>query len=208
MLTTFSSQAPHCLKKTSEGVSSAAASNIHGMSSLDETLARVNTQLAGLLVWHLLAVSAGIALLQCCVWYLDLVITACSSAHQGMSMQDWLSLTSRQLHVLQSALQEERCGADQVRQLLAYEEARRCDLEESLDQAHKNAKDQQRTLQNKVGLNYLQPLGLRQASSNTGKPQEGLVIMLWLIISLHVLKQAINACRDAFSACSFLTAPK
>ena len=112
-------------------------------------------------------------------------------------MQDWLSLTFRQLHVLQSALQEERCGADQVRQLLAYEEARRCDLEESLDQAHKNAKDQQRTLQNKVSLNYPQPLQLR----NTGKPHEALLITLWLIIPLHMYKQALNACRALQGGC-------
>ncbi|KAL0055976.1 hypothetical protein WJX82_006293 [Trebouxia sp. C0006] len=56
----------------------------------------------------------------------------------------------RELASLQSAYQSERLEGDKVRQLLAYEETRRCNLEESLDQAHKHAKDQQRDLQNRV----------------------------------------------------------
>lgn len=58
----------------------------------------------------------------------------------------------RELASLQSAYQTERLEGNKVRQLLAYEETRRCNLEESLDQAHKHAKDQQRDLQNKVPL--------------------------------------------------------
>lgn len=53
---------------------------------------------------------------------------------------------------MQSAYQTERLEGDKVRQLLAYEETRRCNLEESLDQAHKHGKDRQRDLQNKVAI--------------------------------------------------------
>ena len=51
---------------------------------------------------------------------------------------------------LQSRYQAERVEGDKVRQLLAYEETRRCHLEDSLDQAQKHARDQHRSLQNQV----------------------------------------------------------
>lgn len=56
----------------------------------------------------------------------------------------------RQLAGLQSVYQAERLEGDKVRQLLAYEESRRCNLEGTLDQSNKHAKDQKRHLQNKV----------------------------------------------------------
>ena len=66
------------------------------------------------------------------------------------SLHSNLRCVRRELASLQSAYQTERLEGDKVRQLLAYEETRRCNLEESLDQAHKHAKDQQRDVQNKV----------------------------------------------------------
>ncbi len=68
------------------------------------------------------------------------------------SLHSSLACVRRELASLQSAYQTERLEGDKVRQLLAYEETRRCNLEESLDQAHKHAKDQQRDLQNKVPI--------------------------------------------------------
>lgn len=55
-----------------------------------------------------------------------------------------------QLAELLSKFQAEQLEGDKVRQLLAYEETRRCDLEGALDQAQKHARDQQQTLQNQV----------------------------------------------------------
>ena len=48
-----------------------------------------------------------------------------------------------------------------LRQLLAYEETRRCNLEGTLDQANEHARDQQRSLQSKVSIHCLisQPFG-------------------------------------------------
>jgi len=63
-----------------------------------------------------------------------------------------LTHVRRELASLQSAYQTERVEGDKVRQLLAYEETRRCNLEEILDQVHKHAKDQRRNLQNKVPI--------------------------------------------------------
>jgi len=68
------------------------------------------------------------------------------------SLHSSLNRVRRELASLQSAYQTERLEGDKVRQLLAYEETRRCNLEESLDQAYKHAKDQQRDLQNKVPI--------------------------------------------------------
>ena len=68
------------------------------------------------------------------------------------SLHSSLNRVRRELASLQSAYQTERVEGDKVRQLLAYEETRRCNLEESLDQAHKHAKDQQRDLQNRVPI--------------------------------------------------------
>ena len=56
----------------------------------------------------------------------------------------------RQVADLQFKYQAEQLEGDKTRQLLAYEETRRCDLEESLDQARKHARDQHRSLQNQV----------------------------------------------------------
>lgn len=56
----------------------------------------------------------------------------------------------RELAHLHSVYEAERLEGDKVRQLLAYEETRRCNLEGTLDQDHKHAKDQKRDLQNKV----------------------------------------------------------
>lgn len=46
--------------------------------------------------------------------------------------------------------QAERSEADKLRQLLTYEETRRCDLEGLLDQAHKQARDQKHQMQAQV----------------------------------------------------------
>lgn len=59
--------------------------------------------------------------------------------------------------------QAERLESDKVRQLLAYEETRRCNLEGTLDQAHKQAKDQKRSLQNKVRLTCGRHIGIATA---------------------------------------------
>ena len=69
----------------------------------------------------------------------------------------------RELASLQSVYQAERLESDKVRQLLAYEETRRCNLERTLDQAHKQAKDQKRSLQNKVGLTAGSHIGIATA---------------------------------------------
>lgn len=58
----------------------------------------------------------------------------------------------RQVADLQSKYQAERLEGDKIHQLLAYEETRRCNLEESLDQVHKHARDQHRSLQNQVSV--------------------------------------------------------
>ncbi len=72
--------------------------------------------------------------------------------HKIDRLHSSLTRVCRELAGLQSAYQTERLEGDKVRQLLAYEETRRCNLEESLDQAHKHAKDQLRDLQNKVPI--------------------------------------------------------
>ena len=56
---------------------------------------------------------------------------------------------------LRSKCQAEQLEGAKLRQLLEYEETRRCNLEGALDQANKHARDQQRSLQNRVGIHCL-----------------------------------------------------
>lgn len=46
--------------------------------------------------------------------------------------------------------QADTAEAEKLRQLLTYEETRRCDLEGILDQAHKEARDQKHQMQAQV----------------------------------------------------------
>ncbi|DBB03911.1 TPA: hypothetical protein ACH3X1_012996 [Trebouxia sp. C0004] len=73
----------------------------------------------------------------------------------------------RELASLQSAYQTERLEGDKVRQLLAYEETRRCSLEETLDQAHKHAEDKQRNLQDKVAQLQQESTRLEQLAEHS-----------------------------------------
>lgn len=66
---------------------------------------------------------------------------------------------------LQSKYQAERVEGDKIRQLLAYEETRRCHLEESLDQAQKHAREQHRSLQNQVLIYILLHMSCLQTIS-------------------------------------------
>ena len=61
-----------------------------------------------------------------------------------------VTASCRELAELRSKCQTQQVEGDKVRQLLAYEESRRCSLEGTLDQSHKQGRDQQRSLQNKV----------------------------------------------------------
>lgn len=84
--------------------------------------------------------------------YLAHMAASRCQTHKIDKLHSSLTYVCRELASLQSAYQTERLEGDKVRQLLAYEETRRCNLEESLDQAHKHAKDQRHDLQNKVPI--------------------------------------------------------
>ena len=84
------------------------------------------------------------------MYLLLLVLYEDGSERQGF--HSLLLHLCRQVADLQAKNQAERLEGDKARQLLAYEETRRCHLEEGLDQAQKHARDQHRSLQNQVSI--------------------------------------------------------
>lgn len=98
-----------------------------------------------------------------CLVYLPSIsrhIVLFSAVHEFAYEGHWFHSQQmcRQLDDLQSKYQAERLEGDKIRQLLVYEETRRCDLEGSLDQAQKHARDQQRSLHNQVS-GYILTMG-------------------------------------------------